>query len=309
MSSEKRICPYCDKAFKSVYNCDRHIKICKKNTNKPIEPQVESTEKILLDSTELLLREQIDFLKEQIKIKDEQIMSLLDKLNFSSSKPINQNISKKNKEQEQSISLKIEENQPQEQLQEQPQVQPQEEVKSTPIKLKLSPQAKYIRNDCKDAYTISNFIEEIEKKMEIKDFSRIALSSYEKKYIETIKIGFENIPKYNYPIQITNKKKGSEEGYVKLENGFQKFHGNELMEQIKIFINGKGKQKGIKNILLNKIDDYKLTQNYRELKDEDQSRLYFSIMGMEDNEDGKSLEEKKITQLIRHVMDCCIVSF
>jgi hypothetical protein len=305
-----RVCSHCDKEFKTVYNCERHIKTCKKNLT-PKKENTESMEKILLDTTEQLLREQIEMLKEQLKIKDEQINNLIEKINNSSSNSNKQYIQpcqKPRKELKEFPQEELKLNLPETEIKE----NNKEEVKeiSPVIKMKISPVENYIKNNCNEAYTLNELISEVNEVFTVEDYQKISLSKYEKKYLTIIKKAFENIPKNKYPIQVIKNKKGAEEGYIKTENGFEKHYGNELIEKINFFIQGKKGycDGGLQQVLLNINLEYSYTQHYKSLDIETRTEVYMSLLGCEDNDENKNLEHKKNTALIKSILDLCMVS-
>ena len=305
-----RVCSHCDKEFKTVYNCERHIKTCKKNLT-PKKENTESMERILLDTTEQLLREQIEMLKEQLKVKDEQINNLIEKLNNSSSnsnKQYLQPIQKPRKEIKEFPQEELKLNLPEEENKE----NNKEEVKEiTPIiKMKITPVQNYIQNDCKEAYTLNELLSEVNEVFTVEDYQKIALSKYEKKYLTLIKKAFENLPKNKYPIQIIKNKKGVEEGYIKTDDGFEKHHGYDLIEKINFFIQGKKGycEGGLQQVLLNVNSEYQQTSHYNSLDFESRTDVYMSLLGCEDNDEKKDLEHKKNTALIKNILDLCMVS-
>lgn len=309
-----KVCSHCDKEFKTVYNCERHIKTCKKNLT-PKKENTESMERILLDTTEQLLREQIEMLKEQLKIKDEQINNLIEKLNNSSSnsnKQYIQPIQKPRREIKEFPQEELKLNLPEEENKEINKEIIKEEIKeiSPVIKMKISPVQNYIQNNCKDAFTLNELISEVNEVFTVEDYQKILLSKYEKKYLTLIKKAFENIPKNKYPIQVIKNKKGAEEGYIKTEDGFEKHYGNELIEKINFFIQGKKGycDGGLQQVFLNVNSEYQKTSHYKALDIETRTDVYMSLLGCEDNDENKNFEHKKNTALIRNIIDLCMVS-
>ena len=335
-----RICEFCQKSFDKTFNCARHMKICKHNPAVITKKQndltllIESKDQqhsIIMNKTETLLREQltekdnlIEYLKEQLKEKDviikdqlkekdEMIKSLIDKISIPQVQPqpiqmiypVSTPAPKKIVQQpiQQVVQQPIQEV---ENIIISSQEEPDKAVEPKPQVIKFkNPTERYIKVECKEALTMNELITEARTNFKLEDFKKIASHKYERKYLAVMRKVLESIPKEKRPIQIKNNKPKNEEGYVKTEDGFKKYYGNELLQKIKELVSANGKN-NIQNIMSMLLSDFKETQQYRELKDEDQLFCSMSIMGFEEN-DERDMTDKKVNILQKSILDLFMI--
>jgi len=335
-------CKFCEREFNNRQNCHRHEKICKSNPT--IERHEETT---LLATTENLLREQIDFFKEQLKLKDEELKQkdeYYKNLLVDKDKTIKELLDKKddtmkdlldNKDKmikdliekyDNTIKNLIETSTTNCQVIQQPIVKkslpPKITMPEIPKEIQMSVvenntvenriitepivfKSKYdrwIKNDCKDALTIKELVELANKTITEKDFEKISLKKYEHKYLYVFKETISKLKKNQLPIQIKNNKPNQEEGYIKTEDGFEKVFRTDLYCKIKEFI-----KNGLQKILITKRQQFIDTPEFQKMNDEQQPYTIFSILGVEDNDDGKDLQEKKLMTLTKSIVDLCII--
>jgi hypothetical protein len=327
-----RICEFCQKSFDKTFNCARHTKICKHNPAVISKKQndllllIDSKDQqhsIILNTTETLLREQlkekdnlIEYLKEQLKEKDviikdqlkekdEMIKNLIDKISipqvqpqpiqmiYPVSTPAPKKIIQQPIQEVENIVIATQE-EPDKAVEPKPQV----------IKFK-NPTERYIKVECKEALTMNELITEARTNFKLEDFKKIASQKYERKYTSLMRKVLESIPKEKRPIQIKCNKPKNEEGYVKTEDGFKKYYGNELFQKIKEILTGNGKN-NIQNIMSMLLSDFKETSQYRELKEEDQLFCSLSILGFEEN-DEKDMTDKKVNILQKSILDLFMI--
>lgn len=267
-------CEFCQKSFKSVYYCNTHINTCKKNPNK----QITNT----YTETDILLRDQkIEFLEQQIKDNKQQIEYLQLQL-LQKSIPVQKSTNQKfsNEEPDKAVEPKY----------------------KTAID-------KYIHIDCKDAMTIREFVDYTRENFTFENFKSIASQKYEKKYIFVIKKMLETIPKKNMPIQIKSNKLNNEEGYIKTVDEFEKYFRLELLDQLKILIEKNGRN-NLRTILLELLDDYKESSEYKELTATEKEFCLLSILGFEDNDNESNIDKfpKKLLSLQRNMLDLFMVN-
>ena len=129
---------------------------------------------------------------------------------------------------------------------------------------------KYINVDCKEAWTIREFVDYTRENFTLENFKSIIIQKYEKKYITVIKKILETIPKKNMPIQIKTNKLNNEEGYIKTGDEFERYFRAELLDQFKCLIEKNGRN-NLRSILLELFDEFKLTSEYSNLKDSEKN--------------------------------------
>lgn len=274
--SIENTCEYCQKSFNSKYNFNRHIITCKKNPNKTTT--IIYTESDMLRKEIELLEKQIQDKDQQLKDKDLTIQSLLSQKNISIQKLTNQKLS--NEEPDKAVEPKY----------------------KTPIE-------KYINIDCKDAMTINEFVEYTKKNFTVDDFKNVINLKYEKKYIAVIKKMLETISKKNMPIQIKTNKMNNEEGYIKIEENFEKYFRSELLTELKNLVGGNGR-KNLSNILQCLYDDYKETPEYNNLSESERMFANMSMVGYEELDSDSDIDKfpKKLLALQRNMLDLFMVN-
>lgn len=323
-------CKFCSKHFVNCQNRSRHEKICKVNPDF-VNPR--NTQNELLETTETLLREQINFLKEQliqkeeqikekdsiifslIKTKDDQlkekdimICSLIEKMNcnipqvreiirepIKKVKPIIQ-------ESKESIQeLPKEESTQEIQKEEEPiQESPKEEIIQSPkikIKVKTSKHKNYIEEFCSEAYNIDDYIEILRNNFSLEEYIPITTFLYESKYMQLLKK--MNIDKNKSPIQVKCSLPGKEEGYIKIEDKFINYVGSEFIEQLKKFVN-----KIFSDVFVPLRNQYSQTSEYIKMNNDRKSFADFSIMGIEEESEEHGKPEKKKKEILqKRLMD------
>jgi hypothetical protein len=240
-------------------------------------------------------KDQIEFYKEQLKQRDEQfkqkeaiIKDLIEKVSAPTCQVIQTTPVKMKQIYDISMNLcsqnKVVEEQPTEVV----------------YKNKYD---KWVYVDCKDALTLDEFIEHINEIVTPEMFDIIAMKSFESKYLYILKEGFKLLNKKQYPIQIKSISFNKEEGYIKIDNGFEKVFRSELYDKLKRFVTY-----NLKNLLLPKRTTYTTTPQFNKLDLEDRQFVSASILGFEDIDDkGKDYRDKKINTLVKSIIDLCII--
>jgi hypothetical protein len=165
---------------------------------------------------------------------------------------------------------------------------------------------KHIHIECKDAMTILEFVDYTRENFTLENFKSVVIQKYEKKYISVIKKMLETIPKKNMPIQIKTNKLNNEEGYIKTGDEFEKYFRTELYEEFRSLIHKNGRN-NLSNILQSLFDEYKTTNEYRDLKDTEKKYVLQTILGHEDD-DEKDMYPKKLLTLQRNLLDLFMVN-
>jgi len=168
---------------------------------------------------------------------------------------------------------------------------------------------KYIHVDCKDALTFREFIDYTRENFTLENFKSVVMLKYEKKYIAVIKKMLETIPKKNMPIQIKSNKLNNEEGFIKTGEEFETYFRTELYDQFKYLIEKNGKN-NLRSVLLELLDDYKETNEYRDLTTTEKEFVMMSILGFEDNDNDSNIDKfpKKLLALHRNLLDLFMVN-
>lgn len=282
-NTKKIFCQHCEKEFNNRSNKSKHEKICKEN------PKTQET------SQEDILKQQIEFYKEQLKQKDEQlkqkddlIKELIEKVSAPTCQVIQTTPVKMKQIYDLSMNLTSQNRIVEEQ--------------STEVVYK-NKYDKWIYVDCKDAFTLDEFIEQINEIVTPEMFEIIAMKPFKSKYLYILKEGFKLLDKKQYPIQIKSNSFNKEEGYIKTDNGFEKVFRSELYDKLKRFITY-----SLTNLLLPKRTTYTTTPQFQKLDLEDRQFVSASILGFEDNDDkGNDYREKKITILVKSIIDLCMI--
>jgi hypothetical protein len=282
-NTKKIFCQHCEKDFNNRQNKSKHEKICKSNPK---------TQEI---SQEDILKQQIEFYKEQLKQKDEQLKQkddLIKELIEKVSAPTCQVIQTTPVKMKQIYDLSMNLTSQNRVIEEQP-----------PEVVYKNKYDKWIYVDCKDALTLDEFIEQINEIVTPEMFDIIAMKPFKSKYLYILKEGFKLLDKKQYPIQIKSNSFNKEEGYIKTDNGFEKVFRSELYDKLKRFITY-----SLTNLLLPKRTTYTTTQQFQKLDLEDRQFVSASILGFEDNDDkGNDYREKKITILVKSIIDLCMI--
>jgi hypothetical protein len=267
----KFICQHCEKDFTNKQNKKRHERICIQRVNTPQED---------------MLKQQIEFYKEQLKQKDEVIKDLIEKVSAPSCQVIQTSPVNMKKIYDLSMNLTSQNKV----------IDPQEVV----YKSKYD---KWVYVDCKDALTLVEFIERIDNAITDEVYDIIAMKSYYHKYLYVLKEGFKDLEKNQFPIQIKHNGNGKEEGYIKLDDKFEKFYRTDLFEKITKFIKFK-----LMNILNSKQANFFHSDAFNKLDSEEQTYTSVSIHGFEDlDPTGKDTREKKMNALVKYIIDFCMI--
>lgn len=277
-------CSYCEKEFNNRQNKSKHEKICKSN------PKTQET------SQEDILKQQIEFYKEQLKQKDEQlkqkddlIKELIEKVSAPSCQVIQ--TTPVNMKQIYDLSMN---------LTSQNKVIDPQETKEVVYKSKYD---KWTYVDCKDALTLVEFNERIVNAITDEVYEIIAMKSFYHKYLYVIKEGFKDLEKNQFPIQIKHNGNGKEEGYIKINDKFEKFYRTDLFEKITKFI-----KCSLMNVLNTKQTKFFGSDAFNKLDCEEQTYTSVSIHGYEDlDPTGKDSREKKINALVKYIIDFCMI--
>jgi len=278
------VCQYCEKDFNNRQNKSKHEKICKSNPK---------TQEI---TQEDILKQQIEFYKEQLKQKDEIIKQkddLIKELIEKVSAPSCQVIQTSPVKMKQIYDLSMN-------LTSQNRVVEEPEPKEVVYKSKYD---KWVYVDCKDALSFVDFLKRIDNAITDEVYELIVMKSFYHKYLYVIKEGFKDLEKNQFPFQIKNNGNGKEEGYIKIENNFEKIYRTDLFDKITKFIKCK-----LINMLNTKQIRFLTSQAYNALDAEDQTFTSVSIHGFEDlDPTGKDTREKKINTLVKYIVDFCMI--
>jgi hypothetical protein len=295
-------CQYCEKNFTNKQNKKRHEKICTQRENTPQEniltqqiefykeqlKQQEEQYKEQLKQKDEQYKEQLKQKDEQLKQKDDLIKELIEKVSAPSCQVIQTTPVKMKQIYDLSMNFTTQNKVVEEQ-------QPEVVYKNK--------YDKWVFVDCKDALSLVDFLERIDKAITDEVYDIIAMKSYYHKYLYILKEGFKDLEKNQFPIQIKQNGNGKEEGYIKIDDKFEKFYRTDLFEKITKFIKSK-----MMNMLNSKQTRYMSSEEYNKLDNEDQTYTTASIHGFEDlDPTGKDTREKKIITLVKYMIDFCMI--
>jgi len=284
-------CQYCEKNFTNKQNKKRHEKICTQRENTPQEniltQQIEFYKEQLKQQEEQY-KEQLKQKDEQLKQKDDLIKELIEKVSAPTCQVIQTTPVKMKQIYDLSMNFTTQNKVVEEQ-------QPEVVYKNK--------YDKWVYVDCKDALSLVDFLKRIDKAITDEVYDIIAMKSYYHKYLYILKEGFKDLEKNQFPIQIKHNGNGKEEGYIKIDDKFEKFYRTDLFEKITKFIKSK-----IMNLLNSKQTRYMNSEEYNKLDNEDQTYTTASIHGFEDlDPTGKDTREKKIITLVKYMIDFCMI--
>jgi len=231
-------------------------------------------------------KDQIEFYKDQLKQKDETIKDLIEKVSAPSCQVIQ--TSPVNMRQIYDLSMNLTS---QNRL-----IDPQPEIKNK--------YDRWIQVDCKDALNINEFIERMNEIVTQEMYDTISQKPFQSKYLYVIKETFKTLDSNKYPIQIKNNGSNKEEGYIKMEDKFEKVYRTNLYEKL-----GRLVKYTIKNVLLTKHAIYLQSREYNRLDDEDKTLINATLLGFEEVYENGSTDsrERKINTLVKSIIDLCMM--
>ena len=231
-------------------------------------------------------KDQIEFYKEQLKQKDETIKDLIEKVSAPSCQVIQ--TSPVNMKQIYDLSMNL--------TSQNRVIDPQPEIKNK--------YDRWIQIDCKDALNIDEFIVRMSEIVTQDVYITIAQKPFVGKYLYVIKETFKMLQTNQYPIQIKSNATNKEEGYIKVDDKFEKVYRTNLYERLGRLVKYK-----VKNVLLTQHAIYTQSREYNRLDEEEKTAIYATLFGLEEvwESAGTDGSTRKVTSIVKSIIDLCMI--